>query len=83
MTQYKITIHCGQTNAYIFEEHPTIQDAKAKYMGELHDLLEDPAYFEIGDILINPKHITFVQFQEVIEEPVKESEAQENLVEVI
>lgn len=70
MTQFKITIHCAGGNTFAFEEHPTKEDAQAKYMAECHDLDEDFAYLKFGDILINPKAITFIQVQEVIETPV-------------
>ena len=70
MTQFKIIIHCDQFNAVLQQEFESRDAALAHY----GDLFKDPCILRFGEVLINTRNITFVQAQEVIDEPLKEPE---------
>jgi quinol monooxygenase YgiN len=70
MTQFKIIIHCDQFNAVLVEEWESRDAALDHYAG----LLNKPSLLRFGEVLVNTARITFVQAQEVVAEPVAESE---------
>ena len=67
MTKFKISIHCGQVNTFAVEEHDNKQDALDKYSDAIGMCQGADGYLAIGDVLINPKQITFVVVEELIE----------------
>ena len=74
MSKFKISIHCGQTSAFVIEEYPTKQEALSRWSMAL-DSSTTPAYLSFGDVLVNTAQISFLVAEELIEKPV-EPEAQ-------
>lgn len=67
MTKYKISFHCGQVSSFAVEEHECKADAFKKWRERVQNAAATDWLIEIGDVLINPEHISFVVVEELIE----------------
>jgi len=67
MAKFKISIHCGQVNTYTVEEHAD-KDIAMDIWKDKIDRSECSDMFRVGDVLINPKQITFVVVEEAVEQ---------------
>jgi precorrin-6B methylase 1 len=67
MTKFKISFHCGQVSSFVVEEHESKSEALIKYNDLIATSKQAQNLLAIADVLINPKHITFVVVEELIE----------------
>lgn len=67
MTKFKISFHCGQVSSFAVEEHECKADAFQKWREKVQNAAATDQLIEIGDVLINPEHISFVVVEELIE----------------
>jgi hypothetical protein len=75
MTQYKIIIHCDQFNAVLVEEHESRDAALDQYAR----IFKKGGFLRFGEVLVNSDNVTFIQAQDIKEEPAVESEMVEVL----
>lgn len=71
MTQFKISLHCGQVNTFLLEDFESRDAAINHYQSALANI---DGLYRFGDLLVNPKQISFVIAEEVVEQPVAPSE---------
>ena len=67
MTKYKISFHCGQVSSFAVEEHDCKANAFQKWREIVQNASSKNNLIEVGDVLINPEHVSFVVVEELIE----------------
>lgn len=65
MIQYKVTIHCGNTNAVHVMEGETSKEIYDTMQEWIKDALEADQLVILPLALVNPKLITFVTVEEI------------------
>lgn len=64
--RFKISIHCGQMNTFIVEDHDDKISALDDYHSRINSKIISGNLMRVGDVLVNPKMITFVVVEDLI-----------------
>jgi len=67
MTKFKISFHCGAVSSFAVEEHESKLEAQEIWRKKIIASQTIDDLMIIGDVLLNPKQLTFVVVEELIE----------------
>ena len=67
MTKYKISFHCGQVSAFVVEESESKANALSVWGSRIQTAKDGNHFLAANDVLIDPKQISFVVVEELIE----------------
>ncbi len=67
MTKFKISFYAGQVSSFVVEEHESKAEAQESWRKKILASLTIDDLMVIGDVIINPHHLTFIVVEELIE----------------